>query len=67
MWLDTHFHEIDSKRLGILAKSADLRIDRFERFNKGPFYWWKMGIFRPTLRVFFGGWFYIEMKKSGTE
>ncbi|MDZ7343397.1 MAG: methyltransferase domain-containing protein [candidate division KSB1 bacterium] len=64
MWPDTHFHEIDHKRLQVLAKSAGLRIDRIERFNKGPWYWWKMGIFRPTVRVFFGGWFYIEMKKE---
>lgn len=63
MWLPTHFHEIDRERLNILVKSANLRIDRLERFNKGPFYWWKMGIVRPTLRVFFGGWFYIELKK----
>ena len=66
MWLDTHFHELDQKRIAILAQSADLRITRIERFNKSPFYWWKMGVIRPTLRVFFGGWFYIEFKKAKT-
>jgi len=64
MWPPPHFHEIDRYRLGALSDSAKLRIHRFERFNKGPAYWWKMGLFRPTLRVFFGGWFYIELKKN---
>jgi len=64
MWPETHFHEIDKKRLDILVKSAGLHTRRIERFNKGPFYWWKMGIFRPTLRVFFGGWYYIELGKT---
>jgi SAM-dependent methyltransferase len=64
MWPDTHFHEIDYKRIHILAERADLWIKRFEHFNKGPFYWWKMGIIRPTLRILLGGWFYIEMEKK---
>jgi len=64
MWPDTHFHEIDEKRLGVLLKSANLRADRIERFNKGPLYWWRMGIIRPTLRVFLGGWFYVEIRKN---
>lgn len=63
MWNDTHFHEIDYKRIAILAKSAGLRIERLERINKGPLFWWKMGLFRPTLRVFFGGWYYLELKE----
>jgi SAM-dependent methyltransferase len=63
MWLDTHFHEIDSQRLKVVADSANLRITRMLRFNKSPFYWWKMGIIRPTLRALFGGWYYLELKK----
>jgi SAM-dependent methyltransferase len=64
MWKETHFHEIDRRRLKVLMQSADLRIRRMEGFNKSPFYWWKMGIFRPTLRVFLGGWFYLEVQKT---
>ena len=64
MWPDTHFHEIDSKRMRILTERARLRIKHIEHFNKGPFYWWKMGVFRPTLRIILGGWFYIEMQKE---
>ena len=64
MWPATHFHEIDKQRLQVLAESSKLRIDEISRFNKGPFYWWKMGIIRPTLRVFFGGWYYLELRKN---
>lgn len=67
MWPDTHFHEIDAQRLHVLARSAGLRIERMERFNASPFYFWRMGIFRPTLRVLFGGWFYVEMEKGSTD
>ena len=63
MWMDTHFHEIDAKRIEILADRAKLKIIRFEKFNKSPLYWWKMGLIRPTLRVIWGGWFYLEMRK----
>ena len=64
MWPDTHFHEIDIKRIRTIAERADLEINRLEIFNKGPFYWWKMGFLRPTLRIFLGGWFYIELQKA---
>lgn len=64
MWPPTHFHEIDRDRMLTLAKSANLDIAQLTRFNKGPLYWWKMGLIRPTLRVFFGGWFYIELTKD---
>ena len=67
MWADTHFHEIDGKRLSVLARSAGLSIGHMERFNKNPFYFWRMGIIRPTLRIIFGGWFYVEMKKAKIE
>ena len=63
MWSERHFHEMDSKRIHILAERAGFVITRFERFNKHPLNWLKHGIFRPTLRVLFGGWYYIEMKK----
>lgn len=64
MWPPAHFHEIDSYRMHVLAERASLQIKRIERFNKGPFYWWKMGIIRPTLRILIGGWFYIELEKN---
>lgn len=64
MWLDTHFHEIDAKRIRIIAERAGLRVNQLDRFNKSPFYWWKMGIIRPTLRILIGGWFYIELEKN---
>ena len=63
MWSERHFHEMDSKRLHTLSERAGLRIKRIERFNKSPFYYWKTGIIRPTLRLLFGGWFYLEMEK----
>lgn len=65
MWPPAHFHEIDHKRMHILAERAGLQIKRIERFNKSPFYWWKMGLIRPTLRILMGGWFYIELQKAG--
>ncbi len=64
MWPPAHFHEIDFSRLHTLADRAKLRINRIERFNKGPLYWWKMGLIRPTLRILIGGWFYIELQKA---
>lgn len=64
MWLNTHFHEIDAKRIRIIAERAGLRVNQLDRFNKSPFYWWKMGILRPTLRILIGGWFYIELEKN---
>lgn len=64
MWSERHFHEMDRKRIHILSERAGFKITRFERFNKHPFNWLKHGILRPTLRVLFGGWYYIEMKKS---
>lgn len=67
MWPDAHFHEIDFRRIYILAERAGLRIKRIERFNKGPFYWWKMGLIRPTLRILLGGWFYVEMQKMKSD
>jgi SAM-dependent methyltransferase len=66
MWPNTHFHEIDRERMHVLAENAKLSINHIERFNKGPLYWWKMGIIRPTLRIVFGGWFYIELIKAKT-
>lgn len=65
MWPDTHFHEkIDYKRIHVLSKRADLRIKRIQHFSKGPLYWPKKDIIRPTLRILLGGWFYIEMEKN---
>lgn len=64
MWLDTHFHELDAKRIKILAERAGFKLCRIERFNKSPLYWWKMGLIRPTLRILLGGWFYIELQKT---
>jgi SAM-dependent methyltransferase len=63
MWHEHHFHEMDRERLQVLFRAAGLSSHRFERFNKGAFYWWHMGIFRPTLRLLFGGWYYIELRK----
>lgn len=64
MWPDTHFHEIDRKRFYTLTQRAGLEVQKLDVFNKGPLYWWRMGIFRPTLRVFLGGWFYTELRKA---
>lgn len=67
MWPPAHFHEIDFNRIHILAERAGLHIKRIDRFNKGPLYWWKMGIIRPTLRILLGGWFYVEMQKMKSD
>ncbi len=64
MWMDTHFHEIDRGRLEFLFSRAGLKVLKLDEFNKRPSYWLKMGLFRPALRIVFGGWFYAELEKE---
>lgn len=64
MWSKTHFNELSQENLELLLGRAGFKITRLERFNKSPFYWWRMGIFRPTLRAIFGGWYYVEAEKQ---
>ncbi len=65
MWLPTHFHELDERKLRMLLTRAGFSIVRLEKFNKPFSFWLRMGLFRPMLRWMFGGWYFVEAVKAG--